>query len=197
MVGSGPSPPLEEAAAELLRQCGKTAELDLVGSAPAFSLEMAAWATTLLYHACQFVVCRDVGEPAIVAALKRPCPEARSASADWSADLLLRYLPGTYQLARHLSPSDPLLRELRFLAVSWPLSSVGIPGLGALDLTPFWDHPGLRQLYLDRILLTGDTSRLGDPQVDEGLRVLLGAHPELSPQIARQLGLEKIGRAHV
>lgn len=188
-VGSGEPPPIDEAALEFLCHCEEIARAELVGEAPSLSLEVAAWASLVLYRACQFVVCRDIGEPAIVAALKCPCPEARTPSADWSADLVFRYLPDVHRLAQHLSRTDPLVREIRFLAVSWPLSSVGTPEVSGVDLDPFWDHPGLRQLYLDRILSKSDLSRLGDPRVDDGIRTALGAHPELAPEFANRLGL--------
>jgi hypothetical protein len=186
-VGSGQPPAIDEAALEFLCHCEEVARAELVGEAPPLSLEVAAWASSVLYQACQFVVCRDMGEPAIVAALKSPCPEARTPSADWSTDLVFRYLPDVYRLAQHLSRNDPLVREIRFLAVSWPLSSVGIPEVSGLDLDPFWEHPGLRQLYLDRILRTSDLGRLGDPRVDAGVRTALGAHPELAPEFATRL----------
>lgn len=185
---SGP-PPVDEAALEYLCHCEEIAREELIGDAPPLSLEVAAWASSLLYRACQFVVCRDIGEPAIVAALKSPCPEARGPSVDWSADLALRYLPDVYRLAQHLSRTDPLVRELRFLAVSWPLSSVGIPDLTGFDVDPFLEHAGLRQLYVDRVLRKSDLCRLGDPRVDDGIRTALGGHPELAPEFARRLGL--------
>ncbi len=190
-VGSGSAPPLDEAALEFLCHCEEIARADLIGEAPPLSLEVAGWASSVIYHACQFVVCRDIGEPAIVAALKSPCPEARTASADWSADLVFRYLPDVHRLAQHLSRTDPLVREIRFLAASWPLSSVGTPEVSGtdLDLDPFWEHPGLRQLYLDRILQKSDLGRLGDARVNDGIRTALGAHPELAPEFAKRLGL--------
>ena len=187
-VASGQAPPIDESALEFLTHYEALARVDLIGNAPPLSPKAAAWASSILYQACQFVVCRDIGEPAIVRALKSPCPEARTSSVDWSVDLVFRYLPDVHRLAQHLSRTDPLVQEIRFLAVSWPLSSVGIPEVSGVDLDPFWEHSGLRQLYLDRILQRKDLSRLGDPRVDGGIKTILGAHPELAPNFAKRLG---------
>ncbi|HAM70391.1 MAG TPA: hypothetical protein DCM86_01965 [Verrucomicrobiales bacterium] len=189
VVDPSAPPAAGPAVIHLLSELESAAREELASPPPPISMPSAAWALRLLYEGCRFVVCRDVGEPEVVASLKAPCPEARSHSVDWSVDLLFRHLPDLVAKARHLNKADPLVRELQFLAVSWPLSSVGVPGLTGtpLDLDPFLGHPALRQLYVDRILRTQDLSRLGHPVVDEGLRTAIGAHPELAPEIARGL----------
>jgi hypothetical protein len=44
-------------------------------------------------------------------------------------DLTLRHLPKLFQWARHLSNADPLVEQIKKIAVAWPLSSAGTPGL--------------------------------------------------------------------
>jgi hypothetical protein len=76
---------------------------------------------------------------------------------------------------------------MKQLAKTWPLSSVGIPGLEKVEVETFVDDPALRRLYADRIITAADTSRLGHPQVDDLLRADLGVHRDLAPHIADKL----------
>jgi hypothetical protein len=187
VVGVEAAPEPDPACLRRLGQFAAAAGAELAGEAPPTCLDSAGWALRVFYDACRFMVCRDLAEPEVVAALKRPHPRARSESVDWSVDLVFRQLPELFRRARHLSRTDPLVRELHFLAVSWPLSSVGIPDVTGVDLDPFLSHRGLRQLYVDRILRHQDLCRVGDPRVDEALREALGGHPELAPELAAQL----------
>jgi hypothetical protein len=115
------------------------------------------------------------------------CSEPRCPETDWSADLVFRHLPKLFELARHLSNGDPLVRQMKRVAADWPLSSVGIPGLENLQLGSFIGHAALSRIYADRIIAAGDITRLGDPQVDDLLRADLGFHRELAPAIANKL----------
>ena len=187
VVMNGPLDEDFENASNAVRQFDERARAELGLSAPEFSLNAAVWATRLFYHLCQFTVCRDIGEKEVTAACTVPCPEPRSPSTDWSADLTLRHLPRLFQLARHLSNADPLVQRIREIAAAWPLSSVSVPGLEHLQLDSFVGHPVLRRLYADRIVEHGDASRLGDERVDNMLRADLGVHRDLAPSIAEKL----------
>jgi hypothetical protein len=154
---------------------------------PQFSPDAALWAAQLIYDLSQFTVCRDIGEERVKAACKIPCPGPVGPEAHWSADLTLRHLPRLFQFARHLSNGDPLVQQMKIIATAWPLSSVGITGLEGVHIDPFIGHPALRRLYADRIVSTGDTSRLGDPRVDDLLRADLGLYRDLAPAIATKL----------
>src|SRR5207244_12353786 len=92
-----------------------------------------------------------------------------------------------FELSRHLSNADPLVDQMKSIAAAWPLSSVGIPGLENLRLDSFICYPALRRLYADRMTAATDTSRLGDPRVDDLLRSDLGMHRDLAPLIAGKL----------
>ena len=175
-----------EASARLQALSASLAQ-DLPGDAPEFRVEAALWAVKILYQVSRFVACRDLGEPEIVKALAEPCPEPRNPGTDWSVDLSFRLLREIFRTARHLANADPLVRELRTLAAQWPLSSVGVPDLPALNIESFIAHPALRQLYVDRILETSDVSRVTDPRVLETIRENLGAHPELHPVMAARI----------
>jgi hypothetical protein len=170
-----------------LRSLDEFARNELALDAPQFSAGAALWAARLFYQLCQFTVCRDIGEDRITEVCSASCPEPRGPEVDWSADLVLRHLPRLFQLARHLSNADPLVRQMKLIAAAWPLSSVGIAGLENLHLDSFIGHPALRRLYADRILASGDLSRVGDARLDDLLRADLGLHRELAPVIAARL----------
>jgi hypothetical protein len=154
---------------------------------PAYSEDAALWGAQLLYQLCRFVVCRDIPEPEIKGVCEKPFPLPRSPEVDWSVDLTLRHLPRLFQMARHLSNADPLIEQMKRLAILWPLSSIGIAGIERPCLGNFIEHATLVRLYADRILATSDTSRLGEPQVDALLRADLGVHRDLAPDIAAKL----------
>jgi hypothetical protein len=171
----------------LLQQIEARCRAELPGEPPLFSEPTAVWAARLFYHICQFIVCREIGEPEIRAIFARPCPAPRGPDTDWSADLVFRHLPTLFRSAKHLSNADPLLDELKTLATAWPLSSVGISDLGELNLESFINDQTLARLYVDRIIGTNDLSRLGHSRVDELIRVALGAHRPLAPELALRL----------
>jgi hypothetical protein len=173
----------------ILAEWEEIAQTDLAGNSPPFSLSTAIWASRIFYLACKFVVCRDFSEAEIVRSLHEPCPEQRSPSVDWSADLLFRHLPEVYRSARHLSNGDPLVKELLKLAADWPLSSVGIPLERAANVGTFIGHPSLKRLYVDRILELTDTARVGDTLVNEAVRTAIGGHPELCPTLAERVSI--------
>lgn len=108
---------------------------------------------------------------------------AAAAAAVFSADLCLRHLPAIFRMAQTLSPGDPLLGALQNLAARFPLSGVGIAagghGLPESDSLPvILSHPGLRQLFLDRILTTRSRDWLHHPQIAEALQQTLGSHAQ-------------------
>jgi hypothetical protein len=187
IVSSEPIAAADESALSELVELNQRAESELAGEPPGFSAETALWAANLLYQICQFVVCRDIGEAQIAAAFACECPIIRGPGTDWSADILLRHLPALIRLAQQLSNGDPLVQDLKRVAATWPLSSVSVPDLADLNLDTFIAHPALARLYADRIIAAGDTSRLGDPRVDDLLRADVGIHRELAPEIANRL----------
>ncbi|MCO5165760.1 MAG: hypothetical protein M9894_05255 [Planctomycetes bacterium] len=166
------------------------AAADLAGAAPALDLPAARWAAWLVFDACQALAHRSLAAAEVQGALARPCPSAPGPRAVFSADLVLQVLPDLLRLARGLGDDDALTVGLRAVGRAWPLSSVGAPlGPGPWPVDAFARDPGLLALYADRVLLRGDRSRVGDPRVDDALREALGACPELSPEVARALGL--------
>jgi hypothetical protein len=187
IVSPEPIGPPDESALSTVVDLNQRAQSELLGEGPGLSSETALWAATLLYQICQFVVCREIGEEQMAAAFANQCPAARGPETDWSADLLFRHLPALIRLSQQLSNGDPLVQELKKLAAAWPLSSIGVSDLTGLNLNTFIGHPTLGRLYADRIVGASDTSRLGDPRVDDLLRADIGIHGELAPEIASRI----------
>ncbi len=154
---------------------------------PDFNPAAARWAATILFRSCQLVVYRNLGEEQFDKLLGTPGPEPRSPDVHYSVDLVLRYLPSVIKLGKLAAEQDPLLERLVQWTHDWPLSSVGMPNTTEGDLTGIVDHPGLLRLYVDRILATGDTSRLHHPLVRQALQQALGYYPRLAQGIAAAL----------
>lgn len=180
-----PSPEQVSAAAETLASLDRNARLELAHEAPEFSLAAASWAAVLLYRACQFLVFREVDGDAVREALSIPCPLAPSPSAAYSVDLVFRWLPDVISLARGVADDDPLVAGLLRLSHDWPLSSVGVCGVGAVDVEGFIDDRSLRQLYADRIIERRDAGRLSASAVRAAVHESLGMHADVWPEAAR------------
>lgn len=171
----------------LLQQLDSIAREELALQLPALSPAAALWGARLCHQLCRFVVLRDIGEDQIQAVCAVPCPETRSPQTDWSVDLTLHHLPRLFQLARQLANADPLIIHMKQIAATWPLSSAGIHELENMQLEQVKRDPSLLRLYADRLTAAGDTSRLGDPIVDDLLRSDLGIHHQLAPALAEKL----------
>ncbi|NUN50559.1 MAG: hypothetical protein HUU15_17240 [Candidatus Brocadiae bacterium] len=174
-------------AAGVLRDMDHAARALAPGEPPAWDNDTAAWAAVTLFRACQAFVHRELDPPQVEALLAEPPPAAEPASAAWSADLTLRWLPDLVGLAAGIASDDPLVARLHALGRAWPLSSVGIRALAGVVPGVVAGHPCLRRLYVDRILERRDLGRLADPRVAEEARAVLGEHPELCPEAARVL----------
>ena len=102
--------------------------------------------------------------------------------------MVFRYLPDLTRFARSAAEADPLVEHLRRWARKWPLSSVGMPGVEEVSVDGFADSPGLMRLYADRVIATGDTSRLNDPRACQAVSSALGMYEALGGRVAAALG---------
>jgi len=164
-----------------LQELDRSARANLAFEAPDLDVAAATWAATVLCHGCQFLLCRDAPEQTVDKLLSVPCPVRREPATHYSVDLLFQYLPDLIALARRLAPNDPLVKRLLALATEWPLSSVGIEGVGPVNVDGFIQNDCLRQLYVDRVLAREDMGRAKYPRVEAAIKETLGAHPELCP----------------
>jgi hypothetical protein len=185
-----PRPHAEPAAVAILETIDFAARAEIAHAAPPLAPAVALWAAERLFRACQFLVYREVGADDVRAGLSVLSPAPASPGTCYSADLVLRYLPDLFSLARGVAREDPLVDGLLALARAWPLSSVGMPDVGDVDASPFMTHPGLRTLYADRILARDDRARLRDPAVAAAVREAIGAFPSLAPAIASAAAAE-------
>jgi hypothetical protein len=167
--------------ASAIEQLDVHARLDLPGTAPDLAPDVTSWAATMLHRACQFQVYRDVDADEVRRGLALPCPAKPSPSVCYSGDLVLRHLHEIWSLARGIAQEDPLVEALVELARAWPLSSVGIPNLGKVNVSAFIHHPALRRLYADRIIARQDSSRLDNPEAADAVREAIGAFQEIAP----------------
>lgn len=174
----------KEAVSSTLIEAERVHRANLPAGLPQFDVDAAVWAGEMLFRVAQFFAYRDVNAEFITAALRGPRPDSGSASAHYSVDLCLRYLPDLHRLASHTSSTDPLLEEIETLLEPWPLSRVGLSNTAA----PVWHaairQPALRKLYVDRIIEKHDERLLSDPHVRDAVRVAIGAFPDLAPKAA-------------
>jgi hypothetical protein len=168
--------PVERGEAErVLREWEAVVRADGSDGLPEYDPQAALWAAERLYAACALFAHRDLGGDEVAARLAVPCPSSSAIpSTHYSVDLVMRQLPQLIALARRLAPGDSLLAELWRLAREWPLSSVGLPPSGPMDLAPILGHQGLARHYVDRVLQCGDRARAGEPAVREWIETGLG-----------------------
>lgn len=161
---------------------------NLPDNVPPFCETTAVWGAECFYRACQYLVFRDCSAEAINAGLTIARPKAvESPCMAYNVDLTWRFLPDLLKLASGLASDDPLVTQLRRWAVEWPLSSVGVPNLGEVDVSGFLDDPCLRCLYVDRGIARRDRTRQTNERVCAAVRETLGAFPELAPEISAWL----------
>lgn len=178
---AGNSADADQAVQNVLADRDAAVRTDFPGEAPPPDFAVALWAARQFHRACQFALYRDLPAEAMAAAFAEPCPAAPHASRHYSVDLVFRFLPDLYRLARSASSEDPLCEQLRRWADAWPLSSVGMRDANPADVGPILEHRGLLKLYVDRIIAREDAGRLTVAPVRAAVRAALGAFAELAP----------------
>ena len=133
---------------------------------PKLELAPLQWAAGVFFRAAQFLVFRELGPELLTQDLSVPAPAVTSPVTAYSVDLVWRFLPDLYRIARTAAADDPLVDIINSWAKAWPLSAVGLP----IDITPgeqeppqrwlFLENRGLRRLYLDQILEQKDSAPL-------------------------------------
>jgi hypothetical protein len=184
-VRVGPEPLAVSELADAAMMLDAALRPSLAFEPPPLSVPAGEWAIRVLHRACQALVYREIDANAVRTGLALTCPVPPSPRTCYSVDLAFQFLPELISLARGIAEQDPLVEGLRKLAEAWPLSSVGVRGLGDdLDVAPFIDDPSLRRLYADRIIERKDISRLKDPAAREAVREALGEHRYLAKEVA-------------
>lgn len=174
-------------AADVLKEAEAHHRLSLPGEPPLWDPAVGGWAARILLDACRALVHREVEASEVTRLLTEAPPGPWTPSTHYSVDVLFRALPDVLRLARGISHDDPLTLLLLDLARSWPLSSVGVPQLGRLDVSGFIEDRSLRRTYAQRIVQHNDIDRLEDERVRREVQDLLGAYPSLSPAVTRRI----------
>jgi len=167
-----------EESKQLLRKYYDEDRIEMPFDPPVYSEKAALWASEYLYTAIQLTVLRDAGEEMIFEHLK-PFDGDNDPSEIYSADLMLRYMPELFELAKGLAPADVLVQELRRTALSWPFSSVGIELEQAVNDDNIFDHPSLKYVYVDRIIKEKDKTRLKNARVVDCIHEIAGEHLQI------------------
>jgi len=161
----------------LLKQYYDEDKQEMPAEAPAFNEQAATWAAKYFYTAVQLTVLRDEGETVINEKLI-PFGETVDASAIYSADLMLRYLPALLQLAKGLSPADALVKVLEQTAAVWPFSSIGIETGDIKNEALIFSHTSLSIAYTDRLITARDIKRIAGPGIKQHVLSAAGLHLE-------------------
>lgn len=166
----------------LLREWHAESLADLSGPPLAFDETAARYGAQMLFRAAWFYLHRDAPEQHVVTLLADPLPGGPSATALFSADLTLCYLPDLHRIARTLAPGDPLLAALQRMADALPLSGAGLPPENDAPRHPqaaAWrsllTHPGLWRLFTDRIIAASARWWLPHGEVRQSLRRVAGS----------------------
>jgi hypothetical protein len=162
----------------LIKKLHQSELFEMPAGMPALHEEAALWAAQYLFRTIQLVLLRDLEADVIEAQLK-PYPGEADATAHYSIDLIFRHLGPLFKFSSGISPDDPLVQKLKETAAAWPLSSVGLNILITADTAPILDSPALRSIYLDRIILTKDISRLKTNRTQSALAETVGLHQDL------------------
>lgn len=173
--------------------------LEMPGIAPAYSESAALWAAEYLYKAVQLTVLRDIKEQQVIEVLQN-YTDPITPDVIYSADLMLRYLPALFHLAKGLSPADVLVITLKKLAAQWPFSSVGIELSLPADEADIMTNPSLSQAYIDRIIQQKDRKRVTSLALEKRIYQVVGNHlasfwPNYEPITQLNLDASNIRRA--
>lgn len=167
----------------LIAHYEQMSRLNMPGDPPDHVSAASRWAAVRFFRAGQLTVFRNLGEAVVTEELGAALEERVTADVHYSVDLVFRFLPDLIRFASSAAENDPLVDYLRRWASEWPLSSVGVAGIDADNVSAFADNKSLIQLYADRIISTGDTTRLTDNTTRNVVRCSVGRFPDLSPRI--------------
>ncbi|SFH92847.1 hypothetical protein [Planctomicrobium piriforme] len=181
---------IRDAVASLLRLEQDYRE-HLPGRPPAPNPQAMEWSVRQFYSFSQLIAFRHL-ESSSATRLELDAPFTPDPENCYAVDLLFRFLPDLARMTRSMGRA-PLQAALTKWGNDWPLSSVGMADLTPRSVEGFFSHPGLRNLYVDRIIETQDVSRLADAGAREAVRAALGLHQNLAPQLAGMLQDEFTG----
>lgn len=144
-------------------------------TAPPFDPAAALWAAKTLNMAAQLLLYRE-NKPEDLASLFPAYEKEINSAAILSADLCLRFLPGTAKEMKLIDSMDPIILLLERILVQWHYSGISYPtDPEKPDLQTVTNDPCLLQLYLNRII--------------HYKNIKLALHPLFHEKISANLGL--------
>ena len=159
--------------------------LEMPFEAPEFHKAAALWGAIFIYRTVQFIFLRDLDEEEIKTHLQdfqhlsaSGVEEQINAEVVYSVDLTFRYLKDLLDLAKGLSPNDPLVIRLKGVAAQWAFSSVGISSLENINDKMFLENDSLKTTYIDRIIKAKDLKRIHNENIKELVATALGNHAQ-------------------
>ena len=164
-----------DATRRILVEFERIARQDFPGEAPAFDVEAAMWSAEMFFRASRLLVLRDIERDDVLESLSAKRPQQPTAALYYSVDLVFRFLPELLRFARAAAEADSLVTMLVDWCRAWPLSSVGVPNIGPVDIDAIIEHPALRRQYVDRVLRLADQSRWADERVRQLAQETVGA----------------------
>ena len=177
-----------EALTDHLKSLHKTHSLSLPGEALAFHKEAAVWGTQMIFILCAASAFREIETQELLQWLEPTLPWPDSPEAHFSADLCMLYLSDIHSLVSKIADGDPLLLYIENVALSVPLSSIGIPLSKEPQLDTINMHKGLQQLHAERVVSLTDHERSKIPSVSSTIHRLVGGHHKtLSPTLTNTL----------
>ncbi|MCA9031173.1 MAG: hypothetical protein KDA69_12830 [Planctomycetaceae bacterium] len=151
----------------------------LATSPPNISESAAEWALQTFYEVSLKLAYPHLANQ-IMDTAKVAAPDPANPEAVYSVDLLFRFLPDLFRLAKAAN-ANAVLEQLSVFANEWPLSSVGLEDVSPVALDGILSQPALRMLYVDRIIARQDASRIRDERVLELVQAAVGIHAEFAP----------------
>ncbi|MGK0153446.1 MAG: hypothetical protein ACI9SE_000390 [Neolewinella sp.] len=167
-----------------LGKLDEAVRLDRPEELPELDLHAAVWATQQMHSLWVALATSDE----VLVVPTHACPsDTQSPSTHFSVDLVLRHLPHLAERADILTADDARRKMVHQLAVTWPLSSVGIDGVNATSVattvTTLLRHDGLRRSYAERILRRRDTSRQQDENVRLAVADVMAEHRNFATEV--------------
>ncbi len=183
--------PQEKAVAlDYLHELYQKEALEHPHQTPEFDPAAAAWGALLLYYAAQAILNRSASLEEIMPLFESYTGQV-TASAVFSVDLSLRFLPDLIDKLKIVNPDDGLILLLEQQLAAWPYSAIGYelvtpPPLGL-------DNPCLLQCYANRIIAKKAVALLSLPVLYQAVQASLGAHqktvwPDLDLFVDNALG---------
>lgn len=167
-----------QATGELLQRIHCIAVQEAPGAAPELCLPSAVWGTEVLAWGCGMLVDRGETEIHLPDWLASSQPPNQS-QAHWSVDLSLRFGAGLVKRAHAAAASDPWFASLLAVFQQWPLSSVGIDVTNSPEsIAAILAHRSLSQMFVDRMIVRRDLTRLRMAQFRSWIDGVAGSFPD-------------------